>query len=372
MNDSSPIGSAIPLVDLKAQYRSLAAELNDAIGAVLTRSDFILGREVDLFETEFASYCDVKHAVGCANGTDALRLGCVALNIGPGDEVLVPAMTFIATALGVSLAGATPVLVDVDPHTGLMDPQKIETAITPRTRAIMPVHLYGQCCDMDTILAVAARHKLKVIEDAAQAQGASWNGRRAGSMGDVACFSFYPGKNLGAYGDAGCVVTNDASIDDRLRLLRNWGSRRKYHHEEIGHNSRLDTLQAAVLRVKLRYLERWNEARRSHARHYDAALRDIAGIELTQTSPESVYHLYVVRLENRDCWLEKLQKAGIGAGIHYPFAVHELGAYRHLGLAPSSFPVAEDWARRCLSLPIYPELPHDAPARVAAILRSAA
>jgi dTDP-4-amino-4,6-dideoxygalactose transaminase len=361
--------ASVPLVDLKAQYAALQREIQDAIHGVLEKADFILGGEVTAFERDFAAYCGVEHAIGCANGTDALELACRALDLRAGDEVIIPAMTFVATAIGPHLAGATPVLVDVKPDTALIDPERIADAVTPRTRAIMPVHLYGQCCDMDAIAAVAQRRGLFVIEDAAQAHGATWRGRRAGTFGDAAGFSFYPGKNLGAYGDGGCVTTRQPELAERLRLWRNWGSQKKYFHDVLGKNSRLDTVQAAVLRVKLKHLDAWNEARRRHARRYDEALKGIPGIELTSYDDGSVYHLYVIRVAERDRVLAALNAAGIGAGVHYPFAVHELGATKSLGYAAGRFPVAEDWARRCLSLPIYPELPDDAADRVAEILR---
>ncbi|MGE5503351.1 MAG: DegT/DnrJ/EryC1/StrS family aminotransferase, partial [Actinomycetota bacterium] len=327
MTHSAPF---IPLVDLGAQFATLQAEVTAAIGAVLARGDFILGRDVAAFEEEFAAFCGVGHAVGCANGTDALHLAVRALDIGPGDEVIVPAMTFVATALGASLAGATPVLVDVDPATAQIDPARIEAAITPRTKAIIPVHLYGQCADMTAILEIAGRHGLPVIEDAAQAHGATHRGRTAGSMGTLACFSFYPGKNLGAYGDGGMVVTKDAALAARLKRLRNLGSEKKYHHDEVAPNSRLDTVQAAVLRIKLRHLAEWNRLRRAHAAAYDAALAPIGRIRRTVSDEGSVYHLYVVRSDRRDADLQWLNAAGIGAGIHYPFALHQLDAYRHL------------------------------------------
>jgi dTDP-4-amino-4,6-dideoxygalactose transaminase len=359
----------IPLVDLKAQMASIRAEVDAAMGAALDRCDFILGQDVGAFEEEFAAFSDVGHAIGCANGTDALYLALHALGIGPGDEVIVPAMTFIATALGVSMAGATPVLVDVEADTALIDPTKIEAAITPATKAIIPVHLFGQCADMDAIMGIAERRELLVLEDAAQAHGAEFNGKRAGSMGHAAGFSFYPGKNLGAYGDGGIITTNDDAANERIRFLRNWGSKIKYHHEEIGVNSRLDTVQAAILRIKLSRLDEWNAARCRHAAAYNAALADIPGITLTRYAEGMVYHLYVIRTERRDELLAALNDAGIGAGIHYPFAVHELKAYQHLDYAPGAFPVAEDWARRCLSLPIYAELPDDAVSRSAEVIR---
>jgi dTDP-4-amino-4,6-dideoxygalactose transaminase len=355
MTDSDS-GKPIPLVDLKAQRETIANDLTAAIAKVIDHCDFILGEDVDLFERDFAEYCRVPYALGVGNGTDALHLACRALDIGPGDEVIVPAMSFASTAFGVSLAGARPVLVDVRPEDALIDPEKIEAAITPRTRAIIPVHLYGQCADMEAVCAIAARYSLAVIEDAAQAHGAVHTGKRAGSFGDIGCFSFYPGKNLGAYGDGGLVTTARRDLAERLEVLRNCGSRLKYHHEEIGLNSRLDTLQAAILRVKLEHLDTWNEARRQIARHYDAALKRVPEIEITHHKTGSVYHLYVIRLGERDTVLRALNAQGIGAGIHYPFALHELKAYSFLGHSKGEFPVAEDWARRCLSLPIYPEL----------------
>jgi dTDP-4-amino-4,6-dideoxygalactose transaminase len=348
--------SAIPLVDLKAQRRTIFGELQSAIGNVLDRCDFITGEDVALFEAEFAEYCGVPYAIGVASGTDALHLGCRALKLGRGDEVIVPAMTFASTAFAVSLTGARPVLVDVRAEDALIDPEKIEAAITPRTRAIIPVHLYGQCADMGTVCAIARRYSLTVIEDAAQAHGAVYDGRRAGSFGDIGCFSFYPGKNLGAYGDGGLVTTIRRDVAERIALLRNCGSRIKYHHPEIGLNSRLDTLQAAILRVKLRQLDGWNAARRRIAAYYDELLQAVTGVGCTRHAAGSVHHLYVIRLGNRDHVLKALNARHIGAGTHYPFALHELEAYASLGYRPGAFPNAESWARRCLSLPIYPEL----------------
>ncbi len=356
MNDILASYRPIPLVDLRSQRRPIAEDIEAAIARVLERCDFILGEELRLFEEEFAEYCGVPHAIGVATGTDALHLACRALNLGEGDEVIIPAMTFASTAFAVSLTGARPVLVDVRSEDALIDPSKIETAVTPRTKAIIPVHLYGNCADMAAVGAIAAKHSLMVIEDAAQAHGALYAGRRAGSLGDVGCFSFYPGKNLGAYGDGGLVTTARADIAERIRVLRNCGSAVKYHHEEIGLNSRLDTLQAAILRVKLKRLDEWNATRRGLAAHYDTALNGIFGIDRTHHAEGSVHHLYVVRLPRRDAVLKALNARGIGAAIHYPFAVHELTAYASLGYRPGAFPVAEDWARRCLSLPLYAEL----------------
>jgi dTDP-4-amino-4,6-dideoxygalactose transaminase len=360
----------IPLVDLKAQYRAIQPEIDKALRRVIERADFILGADGEAFEQEFAAYCGVEHAVGCGSGTEALHLAHIALGIGEGDEVIMPAMTFVATALAITMCGARPVLVDVDPDTALIDPAAVANAITAKTRAILPVHLFGQCADMDAISNIARHHNLRVIEDAAQAHGAYINGVKAGALGDIGCFSFYPGKNLGAYGDGGLVTTNDAGIADKLRLLRNLGSRKKYEHELMGMNSRLDTMQAAVLRVKLRYIDQWNAARRRYAAAYDMALEPLRHIRRTRYNAGSIYHLYVIRNDNRDNALAALNAAGIGASIHYPAAVHELEAFRWLGYLPGSFPVAESWARTCLSLPIYAELPEWVPTRTALVLKS--
>src|SRR6266403_2399010 len=356
MNDILASHRPIPLVDLRSQRRAIAEDIEAAIGRVLERCDFILGKEVSLFEEEFAEYCGSPHAIGVSSGTDALYLACRALGLGEGDEVIIPAMTFASTAFAVSLTGARPVLVDVRSEDALIDPSKIETAVTPRTKAIIPVHLYGNCADMAAVGAIAAKHSLMVIEDAAQAHGAFYAGRRAGSLGDAGCFSFYPGKNLGAYGDGGLVTTARRDIAERVQLLRNCGSRAKYHHDEVGLNSRLDTLQAAILRPKLRHLEEWNAARRWIAAQYDEALRGISEVHRTPHAPGSVHHLYVVRLAGRENVLQALNDRGIGAGIHYPFALHELEAYASLGYRAGEFPIAENWARQCLSLPIYPEI----------------
>jgi dTDP-4-amino-4,6-dideoxygalactose transaminase len=347
---------SIPLVDLKAQRRAISEEIETAMSRVVERCDFILGEDVSLFESEFAEYCGVPYAIGVASGTDALHLACRVLDIGAGDEVIVPAMTFASTAFAVSLTGARPVIVDVRADDALIDPDKIECAITSRTRAIIPVHLYGQCADMAAVCAVAREHSLAVIEDAAQAHGAIYTGKRAGSLGDIGCFSFYPGKNLGGYGDGGLVTTSRSDIAERLQLLRNCGSRTKYHHEKIGFNSRLDTLQAAVLRAKLTHLEEWNAARQRLAAHYDEVLQEISEVHCMPYTPGGVHHLYVIRLAGRDSVLRALNARGIGAGIHYPFALHELEAYASLGYRAGAFPIAEDWGRHCLSLPIYPEL----------------
>lgn len=362
----------IPLVDLKAQHAEVADEVARGMARVMEETSFILGPAVREFEEAFARFSQVPHCVGVGNGTDALELLVRAAGLGPGDEVLVPANTFIATALGVVRAGLTPALVDCDEH-HLMDSRQIEAKITPRTRAILPVHLFGQIADMEAIGEVAAAHGLRVLEDAAQCQGARRHGRLAGHFGSGAATSFYPGKNLGAYGDAGAVVTTSDEIADRLRRLRNWGSERKYHHPEIGFNSRLDTLQAVVLSAKLARLDAWNEARRQAAARYDRLLADTPGVELPSTLPgnEHVWHLYVVRVPRRDQVLEYLQDEGIGAGIHYPVPLHLHGALSHLAHGPGDFPRAEKAAAEILSLPMYPHITEEQQERVATSLRRA-
>ena len=345
----------IPLVDLRQQYLDLKPDLDSAVLGTMDRGDFILGADVANFEQEFADFCGAAHATSCANGTDALHLACRALNIGPGDEVILPAFTFIATALGPLLAGARPALVDVDPHSGLIDPERVAAAITSRTRALLPVHLYGQMADMEALNSIAKQHGLAVIEDAAQAHGAQRGPRRAGSSATVGCFSFSPGKNLGAYGDGGMLTTDDPAIAERLRRLRNWGSVEKYRHEEFGLNSRLDTLQAAILRIKLRHLASWNARRRNIAGRYDAALKSVPLVR-TRYAGTPVFHLYVLRSPARDRILAWLNGNGIGAGIHYPRAVHEHQALAGLKLAEDRYPQAENWARECFSLPLYPEM----------------
>lgn len=346
----------IPLVDLRAQYRSIREEIDAAIGRVVHRAAFIGGEEVAQFESEFAAYCGAAACVGVGNGTDAIYLVLRALGVGAGDEVVTVSHTFIATCEAVSLAGAEPVFVDVRPDTMLMDAARLERAITPRTRAVIAVHLYGQLCDMDSILAVAGARGIPVIEDAAQAHGATWRGRRAGTFGAAATFSFYPGKNLGAYGDAGAVVGNDADLVARVRLLANHGRREKYLHETIGVNSRLDSLQAAVLRAKLPHLDRWNEARRRHAARYLAQLAE-SGVELPGVDPGAapVWHLFVVRSPRREELQRELKARGIDSGVHYPLAVHQQPAYA--GVRPRDpLPHSERAAAEVLSLPMYAEL----------------
>ena len=363
---SMPGAEQIPLVDLKAQYAELRHEIDAAISRVVSNADFILGHDVEAFENEYAAYCEAEHAVALDNGMSALELGMRALGIGPGDEVITPAHSFIASSSAISFTGATPVWVDVDPVTYNIDAKKIEAAITPKTKAIMPVHLYGQPADMDEIMAIARKHNLLVVEDACQAHGARYHGRRAGSIGDIGAFSFYPGKNLGAYGDAGALTTNNREIAETVRKMRNYGQSKKYDHEYLAWNRRMDTVQAAILRAKLPHLDAWNAARRRHASVYEELLAG-SGVTTPRTAPgrEHVFHLYVIETDHRDAMLEHLGQAGIHAGIHYPIPIHEQKAYRDLGKGPGSFPVTEKASPRLLSLPMYAELTDEQLRRVA-------
>lgn len=352
----------VPFVDLRAQFETIKTDVHAEINAVLERGDFILGNSVAEFESEMADFCETARAVGVDSGTSALELALMALDIGGGDEVITAANTFIATTLAISYVGAVPVLVEMDPDTFQIDPARIEAAITERTRAIMPVHLYGHPADMDPILEIAQRHDLRVIEDASQAHGARYKGRRVGGLGDVGVFSLYPAKNLGAYGDAGVIVTNEDAIADKLLLLRNYGSTVKYHHDIKGFNRRLDTLQAAVLRVKLRHLDDWNAARRGHAEAYGKLLQGHAGtVKVPQIAPyaEPVFHLYVIRTEKRDRLQEHLAARGISTVIHYPIPIHMQPAYADLEHPPGAFPITEEYCSRILSLPMYAELTSD-------------
>ena len=350
--------SAISFVDLKRQYISIKDEIDPAIKKVIDNASFILGKDVEDFEKNFASYCQTKYCVGVSSGTDALHLALRALNIGSGDEVIVPANTFIATALGVSYTGATPVLVDCNTHDYNIDVAKIEGAITARTKAIMPVHLYGQPADMSPILDIAKKHNLNVVEDACQAHGAEYIGKKCGSLGTIGCFSFFPGKNLGAYGDGGAVTTNDPEIDEKIRLLRDYGQKKKYHHELKGFNNRLDAMQAAILNTKLRHLDKWNNQRRKNAKLYNELLanaeRIITPVEREDT--KHVYHLYVIRSKIRGRLAEHLQSKGISVGIHYPIPIHMQKAYLDVGYEKGSFPVTEEYSGTILSLPMFAEL----------------
>jgi len=348
----------IPFLDLEPAYLELKAELEAAFKRVMKSSWFVLGQEVDAFEAEFASYCRAKHCVGVGNGLDALHLILRAMDIGEGDEVIVPANTFIATWLSVSQAGAVPVPVEPCERTFNINTDLIERAVTARTKAIMPVHLYGHPADMDAINEIARKFSLKIIADAAQAHGARYRGRQAGILGDAAGFSFYPVKNLGAFGDGGAVVTDDDEIAEKVKLLRNYGSRIKYQHEERGYNSRLDEIQAALLRVKLRKLDEWNERRRKLARLYQDALSDIPELILPETDDnvEHVWHLYVIRHDLRDTIQARLKETGINTLIHYPVPPYNCPAYRGSGWKASDFPVTNRMARTVLSLPIGPHL----------------
>lgn len=349
--------TTIPLVDLKAQYQALKPDIDAAIARVIGNTSFILGPEVRAFEDAFAAYCRVQHAVGVSSGTAAIELVLRSLGVGPGDEVITTPFTFIATAEAISLTGATPVFADIDPHTYNLDPDAAEPAITPRTRAILPVHLYGQPAAMDRLASMARHHGLALIEDAAQAHGAELNGRRAGSLGHAACFSFYPGKNLGGYGDGGAVVTDDPGLAAKVRKLRDHGRSSKYVHDELGFGHRLDALQAAILAAKLPHLDAANQARRRLARRYDELLAD-TDLVLPVEAPgaHSVYHLYVVRTPRRDELVAALHDEGIEAGVHYPLPLHLQPAYQFLGYTRGTFPVAEAAAEQVLSLPLFPEM----------------
>lgn len=363
----------IPLVDLKAQYQAIKPEIDAAISRVLESSQFVLGEEVKAFEREFAAYTGAAYAVAVNSGTSALHLALLAAGVGPGDEVMTVPFTFVATAAAVHYTGARPVFVDIEPRYYTMDPARIERAMTPRTRAIMPVHLYGQAADMDPIVEIARRRGLMVIEDAAQAHGAEYKGRRVGSIGDLGCFSFYPGKNLGAYGEGGMVVTNKADFAERIRMLRDWGQSRKYEHTLKGFNYRMEGLQGAILRVKLGHLEAWTEARRSRARLYDRLLAGADDIATPARRPDSrhVYHVYTVRSRHRELLQQRLADRQIHTGIHYPKPVHLQPAYVDPAWGPGSFPVSEAAANEVLSLPIYPELTDAQVEQVAAAVREA-
>jgi dTDP-4-amino-4,6-dideoxygalactose transaminase len=350
----------IPFVDLKAQYRAIKPEIDAAVERVLTNSQFILGPEVAAFEKEFAEYTGAGVAIGLNSGTSALHLALLAAGIGPGDEVITVPFTFVATVAAIGYTGAKPVFVDIEPASFTMDVTQVEAAITPRTKAIMPVHLYGQPADMDPIMEIARRHRLVVIEDAAQAHGAEYKGRRVGSIGDMGCFSFYPGKNLGAYGEGGAVVTGNPAYERTIRMLRDWGAEQKYVHQLKGYNYRLEGIQGAILRVKLRHLEAWTEARRAHAVEYSQALQG-SGVGVPQAMPYArhVWHVYAVRTQDRAGLQAALQSQEIQSGIHYPIPVHLQPAWAELNHAIGDFPHAEKAAAEVLSLPMYPELTVD-------------
>lgn len=365
------MSQSIPLVDLKAQYAAIGADIDAAIQRVLDNTSFIMGPEVSTFEQAFAAFCQVGHCVGVGSGTAALELALRALDIGPGDEVVTVSHTFIATAEAISATGALPVFVDIDPETYTLSPEHLLAAINEKTRAILPVHIYGQPADMTTINAIARQHGIAVIEDAAQAHDATWAGRNVGSLGTMACFSFYPGKNLGAYGDAGAVTTDDERLADRIRLLRNHGRHDKYVHEIKGFGHRLDALQAAILAAKLPYLASWTLARRQLAARYSRLLADTDVIlPQVDAQAEPAWHLYVIRTPRRDELLQYLKTQGIGAGVHYPLPLHQQPAYAELGYKQGSLPVTEAVARSCLSLPLYPEMSQDQQDRVVEAVRT--
>jgi dTDP-4-amino-4,6-dideoxygalactose transaminase len=347
----------VPYLDLKAQYHSIKAEIDEAIARVLDSCQFVLGPEVAQFEKEFAAYCGTSECIALNSGTSALHLALLAAGVGPGDEVITVPFTFVASVATILYAGAKPVLVDIEPRTFNMNPAALDAAISPRTKAIVPVHLYGHPADMDPILEVARKHKLVVIEDAAQAHGARYKGRSAGSIGDIGCFSFYPAKNLGAYGEGGAVTTSNPEYARTIRMLRDWGQDRKYHHLLHGYNYRMEGFQGAILRVKLRHLEGWTETRRAIVKTYNEHLAS-ADVVWPAEMPwaRHVYHLYTLRADNRNALRAALLNAGIQTGIHYSTPVHLQPAYTALGYGPGSFPESEKAAREVLSLPLYPEL----------------
>ncbi|HTJ56291.1 MAG TPA: DegT/DnrJ/EryC1/StrS family aminotransferase [Devosiaceae bacterium] len=347
----------IPFLDLKAQYRSVKPEIEPAVLGVLESGQYVLGEEVAAFEREFAAYCGTRHAIAVNTGTSALHLALLAAGVGPGDEVITTPFTFVATAAAIRYAGARPVFVDIDPITFNIDPARLERAITRKTKAIMPVHLYGQMAEMDTIVEIAHRRRIPIIEDACQAHGAEYKRQRAGSVGLSGCFSFYPGKNLGAYGEGGLVVTNNDEQAKTMRMLRDWGQDRRYHHVIKGYNYRMDGIQGAVLRVKLRHLEDWTEARRANARLYAQRLGQ-SPVQAPSEAPDRrhVWHIYAVRAADRDGLQRALENAGVQTGLHYPIPVHLQPAHADLGYRAGDFPEAEEAANSVLSLPMYPEL----------------
>ena len=361
---------AIPLVDLKTQYLKLRRELWPVVEDTISRGHYILGKEVEDFEKEFAAFCGTAHCIGVSSGTEALHLSLRALDIGPGDEVITAVNTFIATAFAISYTGATPVFVDVRPSDFNIDPELIDKAVSPRTRAIIPVHLYGQPADMDAIREIARQHNLVVVEDACQAHGARYNRQRVGTFGDAGCFSFYPGKNLGAYGDGGAVVTNNETIAERIRELRQYGQKQKYIHSTLGYNARLDSIQAKILGVKLRHLDEWNANRKEAAQLYRELLSE-NGIVLPHENPESdhVYHLFVIQHPRRDDLLTFLQDQNIFCGIHYPVPLNRQKPYLSVETIPSDAPVAQTLAGRILSLPMFPEITNEQITRISEAIK---
>lgn len=368
----APEPEQVPFLDLKAQYRSIKTELLPAVTSVMENCSFILGSEVAAFEREFSAYHNASFGIAVNTGTSALHLALLAAGIGPGDEVITVSFTFVATVAAIVYTGATPVFVDIDPETLTMDVAAIEKAITPRTRAILPVHLHGQAADMDPVIDIALRHGLLVIEDACQAHGAEYKGRRVGSIGDMGCFSFYPGKNLGACGEGGMVITNNQTYEHAIRMLRDWGSESKYCHILKGYNYRMEGMQGAILRVKLRHLEEWTEARRSHARRYDELLADSGvGTPCARFHNRHVYHIYAIRVPERDAFQKELTAHGIQTGIHYPVPVHLQPAFADLGYKAGDFPHTEAAADTVLSLPMYAELTGEQQERVSRAVHEA-
>jgi len=362
----------VPYFDLTAQYRDLRDEIRDAIDRVCNKASFILGEEVERFEQAFAKYCGVKHCVALNSGTSALHLALLAAGIGQGDEVITTANTFIATVEAIIYTGATPVFADIDPATANIDPEKIEQAITKRTRAVIPVHLYGRPANLEAITKIASDHSFLIIEDACQAHGASFQGKRVGGFGHSAAFSFYPGKNLGACGEAGAITTNDEEMAKRMKMIRDHGQAKKYYHDIEGYNGRLDSIQAGWLSVKLRHLAKWNESRRNLAHRYHELLtkvKDSVVIPVEASWTKGVYHLYVVRVQDREALQARLGEVGIGTGIHYPIPLHQQKAYKHLGYKTGDFPVTERVAREIVSLPLFPQLLHSQQDQVASAVK---
>ena len=359
----------VPYLDLQTQYSAIRSEVLTALEEICESTSFVQGPTTLEFEAKFAEYCGVDHCVSLNSGTSALHLALRCLDLGPGDEVITVSMTFIATAWAISYTGATPVFVDIDPVRRTLNPDALEAAITPRTKAIIPVHLYGMPADMDRIVAIAERHGLPVIEDAAQAHGAKYQGKRVGQFGQIACFSFYPGKNLGAYGEGGALITNDAAIAQRTRSLRDHAQTERYLHDEIGYNYRMDSFQGAVLKIKLKHLDAWNRARMECARDYTDLLKDSSfKLPAHLSDSECVWHCYVIETPERDRVRSALQDLGIQTAVHYPLPVHLQKAYAHLGYKSGDLPVTEALCERCLSLPIYPELSKEKISRVASAL----
>jgi len=361
----------VPFFDLKAQYKSIKPEIDNAVLEVLESTQFVLGDKVAAFEQQFAAYCGARHGIAVNSGTSALHLALLAAGVGPGDEVITIPFTFVATVSAICYTGATPVFVDVEPRSMTMDASQLEAKITPRTKAILPVHLYGPMADMDAILEIGNRHGIPVIEDACQAHGAEYNGARAGSFGLSGCFSFYPGKNLGAYGEGGLVVTSDDAHAKKMRMLRDWGQEKRYHHVLKGFNYRMEGIQGAILGVKLRYLEGWTETRRARAREYDALLNGADGIKVPEQLPgrRHVYHIYAVRSSDREGLQQYLQAEGIQTGLHYPIPVHLQEAHADLGYKVGDFPQSEAAAREVLSLPMWPEMTSGQVGEVVATMR---